>query len=311
MILQVPCVLSHECSPDRPERPLNRSPKGILRGCGEGFCYWGCGWRPNRQSQISRQIKELEDALGVALFERVNRRLLPTPLGRDLALMTTAFFASLADLTERDLQRGELIRIAAGESVFSGFIVPRFDRMRDALPNHRCAFHQCSTEDALSRVWTGKTDIAVVRDTANVGKLEITELGRAQYRLAVPRQLLPGRQKEGLAKLKGLPIALLSGTGELNRRLEEVFQETGAEVRIVAESDTFATLRDLVQTGSVAAILPEWSAKTLPAESTAIVVLPELKILERTLVIATHSRLASIRPVMAEAVSALREIWRP
>jgi len=150
-----------------------------------------------------------------------------------------------------------------------------------------------------------------VHDTANVGKLEITELGRAQYRLAIPRQLLPGRQKEGLAKLKGLPIALLSGAGELNRKLEEIFKETGAEVKIVAESDTFATLRDLVQTGAVAAILPEWSAKSLPSEAIAVIVLPELKILERMLVIATHGRMSGLRPRIADAIAALREVWRP
>lgn len=266
---------------------------------------------PNRQSQISRQIKELEDALEVGLFDRVNRRLLPTASGRELALMTTAFFASLTDLTARDRQKGEIIRIAAGESVFSGFIVPRFDRMRQLLPDYRFGFHQCSTDDALNRVRAGKADIAVVRDTANIDKLEITELGRAQYRLAIPRQLLPGRQKEGLAKLKGLPIALLSGAGELNRKLEEIFRETGAEVRIVAESDTFATLRDLVQTGAVAAILPEWSAKSLPSEAVAVITLPELKILERMLVIATHERVSGLRPRIADAITALREVWRP
>ncbi len=266
---------------------------------------------PNRQSQISRQIKELEDALDVRLFERVNRRLIPTALGRELAMLTTVFFANIADIAERDHQRRSTLSIAAGESVFSGFIIPRFHLMREAITDCRFVFRQCSTDHALSRVGSGECDLAVVRHTANLDGMQVTELGIAQYRLAVPRRLLPGGQKEGLAKLKGLPIGMLSGDGELNRRLKQVFEDSGSEVDVVAESDTFANLRDLVQTGAAAAILPEWSAKTLPKETTAVVALPELKILERTLVIASHGRLNQLRPRVAEAISSLRQVWRP
>lgn len=89
----------------------------------------------------------------------------------------------------------------------------------------------------------------------------LTELGTAQYRLAIPRRLLPGGQKEGLAKLKGLPIGMLSGDGELNRRLKQVFNDSGSKVEVVAESDTFANLRDLVQTGAAAASFPSGQPK--------------------------------------------------
>lgn len=266
---------------------------------------------PNRQSQISRQIKELEDALEVRLFERKNRRLVPTTRGRELAMLTTVYFASIAEITQQDHERSSRLSIAAGESVFNGFIIPRFALMREALPECRFAFHQCSTEEALRRVGSGDCDLAVVRDTANLEGMQVTSLGIAQYRLAVPRRLLPEGQKGGFQKLKGLPVAMLSGGGEFNRRLKQVFVDSGSEMDVVAESDTFANLRDLVQTGFATAILPEWSAKTLPTESTAVVALPELKILERNLVIASHGRINQMRPRVAEAIASLREVWRP
>jgi DNA-binding transcriptional LysR family regulator len=266
---------------------------------------------PVRQSQISRQVKDLEDALQVRLFDRVNRRLIPTEVGHELAMMTTSYFAGLAEITNPEHQIGETIRIAGAETVFSGFIVPRFDRMREALPQFRFALMQHRTDEATQMVKTGRADVAVVRETANLEGLDRAALGIVRYQLAIPRCLLPGRQREGLGRLKGLPMATLSGTGELNRTLLDILDSAQAEVRRVAESDTFYVLRELVLTGTVAAVLPEQVTKSLPTEFVAVISLPELARLDRRVVVATHPRLPQLRPSVKEAISTLEEIWRP
>ena len=266
---------------------------------------------PIRQSQISRQIKELEDALDVKLFERVNRRLIPTNLGRELAVMTVSYFSGIAELTRLERQHGELIRIAAAESVLSAFIVPRFDRIREALPEFRFALRQCSTDEATQMLRTGRADVAIVRDTAHIEGLDAVSLGLARYRLAIPRGMLPGGQKEGLQRLNGLSMGALSGTGEFNRMLSGILATAGVNVRIIAESETFATLRELVLTGALAAVLPEWSARSLPTESVAIIALPEFDELNRKLVVVTDQRLAQLRPTIGAAIAVLADIWRP
>lgn len=276
---------------------------GSLIGAAEGD--------PTRQSQISRQLKELEDGLEVRLFDRVNRRLIPTAIGRELALMTKSFFAGVTELQRLDRQDGEVVRIAAGESSLSGFVFPRFDRMRAALPQCRFSFAQRSTTDSVQMLKDGQADVAIVRDSADLDGLETSRIGPARFRLVVPRRLLPSRQREGLACINGLPIALLSGGGEFTQMLTALLKDAGVEIRHIAESDTFGGLRELVLTGAAAAVLPEWTAKTLPTEQISIVSNAALDPLNRSLVAATHPRLPHLRPTISATVQTLSDIWRP
>ncbi len=266
---------------------------------------------PVRQSQMSRQIKELEEALEVKLFERVNRRLIPTKAGRELAVMTVSYFSGIAEMTRLERQQGEVIRIAAAESVLSAFVVPRFDRMRELFPDFRFSLKQCGTDEATKTLRAGRVDTAIVRDTVHIEGLDATPLGVGRYRLAIPRAMLPGGQKEGLQRLNGLALGSLSGDGEFNRTLFGILAAAEVNVRVIAESDTFATLRELVLTGTLAAVLPEWSARSLPAESVAIIALPEFDALDRQLVLVTDQHLGRLRPSIAAAVVSLADIWRP
>ena len=51
-----------------------------------GTIVLAAGTDPNRQSQFSRQLKELEKALGTTLFDRVGKTLQPNETGRRVAL---------------------------------------------------------------------------------------------------------------------------------------------------------------------------------------------------------------------------------
>src|SRR5437667_44868 len=97
---------------------------------------------PSRQSQLSRQIGELESALQVKLFERVNRRLVLTQAGRSLAVMTRSYFEGLAELSATKFNE-VIITIGAAESVLHGFVYPRLSGMRAAVPDCRFVFENC------------------------------------------------------------------------------------------------------------------------------------------------------------------------
>src|SRR5256885_13963856 len=72
---------------------------------------------PTRQSQFSRQIKELEDCLGIRLFDRVNRRLIPTEAGRAPALTTRGYVDGLRELWRPTLADPGILCIAAAQNV--------------------------------------------------------------------------------------------------------------------------------------------------------------------------------------------------
>ncbi|HET7932197.1 MAG TPA: LysR family transcriptional regulator [Rhodanobacteraceae bacterium] len=85
---------------------------------------------------VSRQIRALEDTLGLAVFSREGRGLTLTPAGRRLRDATSAAFDQLracCDQLRRDLDAAPLVLGCPG-SVLARWMIPRLERMRRELP---------------------------------------------------------------------------------------------------------------------------------------------------------------------------------
>jgi DNA-binding transcriptional LysR family regulator len=78
-------------------------------------------------SAISHRIRNLEHALGVALFARANRTVQPTAAGRSLARATGRAFAELARASgsARDLPGRQRLRLKAFPLFASAWLIPR------------------------------------------------------------------------------------------------------------------------------------------------------------------------------------------
>src|SRR5690349_24588229 len=88
------------------------------------------------QSALSRQIKALEDALGVALFERRHRALALTPAGAAFHRDVATALAALASATEsvRGIARAPGLVVSTTVSFASLWIIPRLTRFRVRHP---------------------------------------------------------------------------------------------------------------------------------------------------------------------------------
>jgi DNA-binding transcriptional LysR family regulator len=89
------------------------------------------------QSAVSRQIKALEEYLGVSLFRRLNRALLLTEQGQALARAAAAALGDIdravASLSAR--ADGEPITVTTTVSFAALWLVPRLARFRTAQPH--------------------------------------------------------------------------------------------------------------------------------------------------------------------------------
>ena len=112
------------------------------------------------QSALSRQIKALEDALGVALFERRHRALALTPAGaafhREVA-GTLESLATAADRT-RGTTRSPGLTLSTTVSFASLWIIPRLATFRERHPDVDV---YVSADDRVVDLARGDVDVAV------------------------------------------------------------------------------------------------------------------------------------------------------
>ena len=85
---------------------------------------------------VSRQMKNLEECLGVALMVRDGRRMRLTADGQALAEGLAEAFARIAETVERlgRPPRGERLRVTAPPGFASAWLIPRLERFRALRP---------------------------------------------------------------------------------------------------------------------------------------------------------------------------------
>jgi DNA-binding transcriptional LysR family regulator len=112
------------------------------------------------QSALSRQIKALEDALGVPLFERRHRALALTPAGVAFHRDVTSALGALASAADavRGVSRAPGLAVSTTVSFASLWIIPRLSRFRARHPEVEV---YVSADDRTVDLSRGDIDVAI------------------------------------------------------------------------------------------------------------------------------------------------------
>lgn len=274
-----------------------------------GTIVLAAGPDPNRQSQFSRQLKDLEKALGTPLFDRVGKTLRPNEMGRRVALAAQTFFSSLDDVIDAASGKAETVRLGAGESVLRWLIMPHLGELMSGDPPLRFEVQNLRTEMALREIATGGIDLAIIRSDSLNDDLECSEIATQQYVLAIPRTLL--RSREGAEVFEGRPLAFaeLTGDGLFVKTVKTTASTLGLNLRPVVQAQTFSLLIAAVESGTAAAFLPVVAAKSLPEERFALVSAEGMQALNRSLSLVWKKEVAESRVSIRRAVARLRRVF--
>jgi DNA-binding transcriptional LysR family regulator len=117
------------------------------------------------QPPLSRQIRDLEDELGVQLFRRSAKSLALTEAGKIFLIEARAVLLRMDKAVEtvRTVARGDRgsLRIGYAPSLTAEFL-PRALRLLEAgRPGVRVALHDLSSEECVQRLAGGKLDLAL------------------------------------------------------------------------------------------------------------------------------------------------------
>lgn len=180
------------------------------------------------QPTLSRKLKELEDSLGGALFERLPNQLVLTPLGGQLIDMARAM-ATTADGMERKAQGlvrsgHQPVRVSATMSV-SAFLVENIIELSAIAAIHHCEL-QIESSRGQANLAYREADIAIrLRHYPPEGHMRVRRLGTLAFAMycckARPMEAIvglvqdrpppqPGWVDDYAARL-GLPVVARAG----------------------------------------------------------------------------------------------------
>ncbi|MFY7865752.1 LysR substrate-binding domain-containing protein [Roseateles sp.] len=112
------------------------------------------------QAAVSHQVRALEEALALQLFERRPRQVNLSPAGaRLLAVLSSSFDQIESVLNELKRQGSSSLQLAVTPSFSSRWLMPRLPMFWDAHPDIELHLHHTAQGDALAR---GAADAAII-----------------------------------------------------------------------------------------------------------------------------------------------------
>ncbi len=264
---------------------------------------------PTRQSQFSRQIKELEEYFGTKLVERAGKTIRLTEDGKKVALITQSFLRAVEGL-RAGASKEAVLRIGAGESVLRWVVMPRLTEVQNLDSSVQFDFATQRTEQCVESVKRGLLDLAIVRKDAVEPTLNALPCGSLSYALVVPRNLLPGRTAAGLQLVRRIPFAMLNGEGVLAKSVIALAKKMDLQLDIRVRAENFSLLISAIENATLAAVLPEQAVPSLSKERFAAIEMDDLKTLTRELVLVYSPEAAELRGVIRRLAPRISAMFR-
>ncbi len=260
------------------------------------------GSDPVRQSQYSRQIKELEDFFQAGLVERHGRGIRLTPAGRELARISRFFLMGLSNFQRGCLAEGQTYRVGAPPTFAQVFLAPVLAAQGAAEAKLHFAMEGTEDQELERRLHDLTLDYGITTRESLSRPLQVQPLGTWRIILWVPRA--PSRTPAHAVRelmARRLPLAWAAG---------ELPLDSFPEVR---EYDPAFTCRDFLEArtllgmGKVGAFLPDFLAPLEPANRFVTIELPWLKTRVFQYGLAWNPRLLRLNPHSRRRRDALAE----
>jgi LysR family cyn operon transcriptional activator len=221
------------------------------------------------QSTLSHQVRQLEEELGVALFDRSGKHVRMTEAGEVLRSHMTPALQQI-DLGVRALRGpGEAItgRIRLGTTPsFNTRMVPQCAAtLLNQYPGIQVIVEELAAGVILKRLRSGHLDIAVSYPPGEGSDLWFEPLYNEELRLVVGIQHpLARRRRVRMAELHNVRMVLLPAQFLTRKLVDECLQSAGAKPLIVAEINSVAPMIELIRQTDLAGIVTETAVQPSP-----------------------------------------------
>ena len=213
------------------------------------------------QPGLSAQVRQLEETLGVQLFERGRKPLLVTPAGREIVQRARVALAAVNELREtaRSLSQpltGPL-RLGVIPTV-APFLLPAvLPAVRRARPALQLELHEAPTLRLVEALERGELDLLLLALEAPLGDATVLPLFDDPFLLAVPPgHRLAKRKRVREADLAGENVLLLDDGHCLGIQALSICSRAGVSDLGDFRASSLATLVPMVADGAGVTLLP-------------------------------------------------------
>jgi LysR family nitrogen assimilation transcriptional regulator len=252
------------------------------------------------QPALSRQIQQLEDDLGVKLFNRIDTGVTLTDAGvllRERAVGLLDRFEQVRnEISAHASQPRGSIHVGLPPSMFELVTVPLVQRYHQRYPDVKIKITEGISTALHEAVLSGRIDFAVVSSTESLPALEGHLLLREQLYLAgapSEQQQYVDELAQDLERIATLPLMSTNRPNAMRLIVEDAMAARGLQSNVMLETSSSRLLTELVARGLGWTILPSCAIQSL-AKAGSLVAAPVLGLEITWMLVHTRERALSI-----------------
>ncbi len=219
------------------------------------------------QSAITRQIRGMEERLGVPLFERTTRYVRLTPAGAALYARSGGILSAVTDaigaLREEWNLEPKTLTVGIARTIGLAYLPGFFRRFQKQFPRIQLRLKQESSAFVLGAVESGEVDVGIVSEPPQLSRAidvrhrfadEFVAIAPPNMRLGTVAAAVSPRQLRDLfARQRWLLISEETATG---MRLRGWFAKHKVRLQPAMETDNFDLITNLVSLGFGVSLVP-------------------------------------------------------
>lgn len=214
------------------------------------------------QPAVSRQLRALEEQLGLRLFERDRKRLWPTPEAEQVLREAECVFAGLENITQlaadlRNARTGRLL-VAAIPTLSVDPLAAVVAAFARGHPEAQIAVKVLPAQQVLDRVLKQQVDLGLVYGPLNDRGLETEPLGPSrEVAVFLPPGHALARRRDALRPrdLQSERLISVARLSPLGLRIDEAFVEDGSPRRSIIEVSHAIAALAMVEAGAGVAVI--------------------------------------------------------
>jgi len=214
------------------------------------------------QPTLSGQIKKLEQQLGVKIFERTNRRVMPTDIGLEIIAHANNILSEVDQILELAESAQDPLsakfRLGAFPTLASYVFPNLVNGIKETMPKLRLALLEEKTGVLIKKLKAGQIDAALLAMPVEEDFFQCAELFTDEFMLATP----PDHELASSSAIKpdtlsGHKLLLLEEGHCLRDQALDVCENNGINETQDFRATSLETLRQMVKAGSGITFMPK------------------------------------------------------